>query len=133
MFPFIGLFYASCTGGRCRYVFQKGPHDHHGDVKMDHIESVDLRVGEFLVEHGIISRSQLDEALSLQKDNQERLIGEILVTQGILTKEDLIMALEMYLMVTDSQPKHVDEWLDQDEVDMLMEKMRQRNNEKNGP
>ena len=100
---------------------------------MDHIESVDLRVGEFLVEHGIISRSQLDEALSLQKDNQERLIGEILVTQGILTKEDLIMALEMYLMVTDSQPKHVDEWLDQDEVDMLMEKMRQRNNEKNGP
>ncbi len=93
---------------------------------MDHTSSADVRVGEFLVENGIISENQLHEALMLQRDNPERLIGEILVTQGILTKEDLIMAMEMYLMVTDSQPKHVDEWLDQDEIDMLLEKLQNR-------
>jgi hypothetical protein len=79
-------------------------------------------VGEFLVENGIISGKQLKEALDMQKDNPERLIGEILVTQGALTKEELIMALEMYLMVTGVQPKHVDEWLDQEEIDMLIER-----------
>ncbi len=84
----------------------------------------DLKVGEFLVESGIISETQLNEALLLQKDNAERLIGEILVTLGVLSKEDLIMAMEMYLMTTNNQPKHVDEWLDQDEIDMLLEKMK---------
>ena len=31
------------------------------------------------------------------------------------------MALEMYLMETDVSPSHVDEWLDQDEVDLIIE------------
>jgi len=81
-------------------------------------------VGRFLVENGLITEAQLRDALDLQKDNPERLVGEILVTQGILTKEDLIMALEMFLMMTDSHINHVDEWLDQDEIDMLMEKTK---------
>lgn len=82
------------------------------------------KVGQFLVENGIVTDDQLSEALLLQKDNPDRLIGEILVTQGVLSKEDLIMALEMFLMVTDSQIEHVDEWLDQDEIDMLLEKKK---------
>ncbi len=94
---------------------------------MDQKPASDLRVGEFLVESGIISEKQLNEALSLQKDNTERLIGEILVTLGVLSKEDLIMAMEMYLMTTNNQPRHVDEWLDQDEIDMLLDKMRGKN------
>lgn len=88
---------------------------------------VDKKVGEFLVENAIISQIQLDEALLMQKDNRERLVGEILVTQGVLTKEELIMALEMYLLVTGSQPEHVDEWLDQDEIDLLQEKISHKN------
>ena len=83
----------------------------------------ELKVGRFLVENGIISQSQLDDALVMQKDNKERLIGEILVTQGILSKEQLVMALEMYLMVTEAVPSHVDEWLDQDEIDLIMNKL----------
>jgi signal-transduction protein with cAMP-binding, CBS, and nucleotidyltransferase domain len=86
----------------------------------------DKKVGEFLVENGIITTDQLNEALILQKDNKERLIGEILVTLGILSKEDMIMAFEMYLMVTDLPIAHVDEWLDQDEVDMIMERIKER-------
>ena len=82
------------------------------------------KVGQFLVENGIVTDDQLSEALLLQKDNPDRLIGEILVTQGVLSKEDLIMALEMFLMITDSQIEHVDEWLDQDEIDMLLEKKK---------
>jgi len=69
----------------------------------------------------------LQEALELQHDNPERLIGEILVTLGVLTKEELIMALEMYMMTTDAVPDHVDEWLDQDEIDLLMDKIKQEN------
>ena len=81
-------------------------------------------VGEFLVENSIITAAQLRDALEMQKDNPERLVGEILVTQGAISKEQLIMALEMYLLVTGMQPEHVDEWLDQDEVDMLQEKIK---------
>lgn len=85
-----------------------------------------LRVGEFLVKNGIITREQLDESLVMQRDNPERLIGEILVTQGALGKEDLIMAMEAYIMTTNPGEIHVDQWLDQEEIDMLMEKMKEQ-------
>jgi len=89
-------------------------------------EHGDKKVGEFLVENGIITREQLNDALLMQKDNRERLIGEILVTQGVLSKEDLIMALEMFILVTDAHPQHIDEWLDQDEIDLLQEKIKEK-------
>jgi len=85
-----------------------------------------MRVGEFLVNNGIITGKLLKDALDMQKDNPSRLVGEILVTMGALSKEQLIMALEMYLMETDINPGHVDEWLDQDEVDMMIEKMKKK-------
>ena len=84
------------------------------------------RVGEFLIDNKIINQAQLKEALDLQKDNKDRLIGEILVTLGYLSKEDLIMALEMYIVDSDVNLGHVDEWLDQDEVDLIMEKMKKK-------
>ncbi|MBN1496297.1 MAG: hypothetical protein JXA07_05980 [Spirochaetes bacterium] len=84
------------------------------------------RVGEFLLENKIITETQLDEALLLQKDNPGRLVGEILVTLGYLSKEELVMALEMYLMETDVLPSHVDEWLDQEEVDLIIKKMKEK-------
>jgi len=85
-----------------------------------------MRVGEFLINNGIITGKLLADALSMQKDNPDRLIGEILVTMGALSKEQLVMALEMYLMETDVNPGHVDEWLDQDEVDMMIDKMKKK-------
>jgi hypothetical protein len=84
------------------------------------------RVGEFLIENQIIKRAQLQEALDLQRDNKGLLIGEILVTLGALTKEQLVMSLEMYLMETEVNPAHVDEWLDQEEVDLIMEKLKDK-------
>jgi hypothetical protein len=84
------------------------------------------KVGEFLVENKIITIGQLKEALELQRDNKDRLIGEILVTLGYLTKEDLVMALEMYIVDSDVNPSHVDEWLDQDEVDMIIDRMKEK-------
>lgn len=84
------------------------------------------RVGEFLVEKKIITPLQLEDALDLQKDNRERLLGEILVTQGVLTKEQLVMALQLYLVENDVPLTHVDEWLDQEEVDMILERLQNK-------
>lgn len=83
----------------------------------------EYKIGKFFVENEIINEYQLNEALELQVDNKERLIGEILVTLGYLSKEDLIMALEMYMMMTDTDNFGIDEWLDQDEVDMILKKL----------
>lgn len=83
-------------------------------------------MGEFLVDNKIITQAQLKEALDLQKDNIGRLIGEILVTLGYLSKEELVMALEMYIVDSDVNPSHVDEWLDQDEVDMIIERLKEK-------
>lgn len=82
-----------------------------------------VKVGEYLNEKGVITQEQLDDALKMQKDNPERVIGEILVTMGIVSKEELIMLMEMYMMETDADINYVDEWLDQDEIDMILEKM----------
>jgi type IV pilus assembly protein PilB len=86
-------------------------------------EHGEKKVGEFLVENGIISSEQLNEALELQRYNSGRILGEILVTQGVMSKEELIMAMEMYMMLTGVDTEHVDEWLDQEEIDLLMDKI----------
>jgi hypothetical protein len=85
-----------------------------------------MKIGEFLVENGIITGDQLSEALELQGDNKERIVGEILVTQGVLSKEELIMAMEMYMMITGADAKHVDEWLDQEEIDLLIDRFKDK-------
>lgn len=90
---------------------------------MGKINDEEYKIGKFFVENGIINNSQLDEALDLQKDNRDRLLGEILVTLGFLSKEDLIMSLEMFMMMTDSDGPGIDEWLDQEEIDMMMKKL----------
>lgn len=89
-------------------------------------KSNDKKIGEFLIENGLITKKNLAEALDMQKDNPERLIGEILVTLGVLSKEQLIMSLEMFLMMTDLQIDHVDEWLDQEEIDMLQDRLKKK-------
>lgn len=90
---------------------------------MNNSKEDDYKIGKFFIENGIINESQLKEALELQNDNKERLLGEILVTLGVLSKEELIMALEMYMMMTDTDEIGIDEWLDQDEIDMVLRKL----------
>ena len=83
----------------------------------------DVQIGEFLIQNGIITREVFEEASALQRDNPTRLIGEILVTLRAIPKENLIMAIEMYLVMTDSSVQHTNEWLDQDEIDILIAKL----------
>ena len=86
----------------------------------------DAEISEFLIENSIITRETLDEALALQRDNPKRLIGEILVTIGAVSKEDLIMAVELYLIATNSSVQHTHEWLDQEEIDILISKLNSK-------
>ena len=53
---------------------------------------VDKQLGELLMERGLISKQQLDEALALQKD-KGGLIGEILVDLGFVREEEIAKTL----------------------------------------
>ena len=83
----------------------------------------EYKIGDFLVENSIINQFQLEEALELQTFNKERLLGEILVTVGHISKEELIMSLEMYMVKTDSDKVGINEWLDQEEIDIIIKKL----------
>ncbi len=52
------------------------------------------KMGELLIEHGIITREQLDEALDVQRHSEE-LIGRIMVNLGFLNELDV---LKMYAL-----------------------------------
>jgi len=54
------------------------------------------RLGDMLLEEGIISAEQLQEALKIQKEQHERL-GTVLINEGFITEKDLIDALQMQL------------------------------------
>lgn len=60
-------------------------------VNMAHI-----RLGELLIEAGVISEGQLDEALAVQKKTRKRL-GDILIERNIVTSSELIEALQTQL------------------------------------
>lgn len=53
-----------------------------------------IRVGDALVERGIVTHEQVDQALRIQqKDGRRKLLGEILIDQGHCTRQELIVAL----------------------------------------
>ena len=54
------------------------------------------KLGDLLQSVGLISSSQLDEALALQKETKERL-GTLLISHGFITENQLIEALQMQL------------------------------------
>ncbi|MCZ8519772.1 MULTISPECIES: GspE/PulE family protein [Paenibacillus] len=54
------------------------------------------RLGDLLVESGIISEDQLKEALVEQRNTKQKL-GDLLITQGYITEQQLIEVLEFQL------------------------------------
>jgi len=57
----------------------------------------DIKFGELLVSEGIISQSQLDEALRIQKElKTSKPIGQLLVERNILTQRQLNFLLDKY-------------------------------------
>lgn len=53
---------------------------------------INKKLGEILVEQGLITQSQLDRALELQKE-KGGLIGELLVELGFVSEEDIAKTL----------------------------------------
>lgn len=56
------------------------------------------RLGDLLIEAGIISKEQLEKALTVQKKTGERL-GKVLINLGYITEESMIEVLEFQLGV----------------------------------
>jgi type IV pilus assembly protein PilB len=53
-----------------------------------------VRLGDLLVQRGVVTNEQLVHALELQQNGQQqRLIGEILVDMGYATKEQVLSAV----------------------------------------
>ncbi|WP_138495660.1 type II secretion system ATPase GspE [Paenibacillus pinistramenti] len=57
---------------------------------------VKKRLGDLLVENGIISQDQLEEALTEQRKTKRKL-GDLLISQGYVTEQQLIEVLEFQL------------------------------------
>lgn len=57
-----------------------------------------MRLGDLLIAAGAISRSQLEQALDIQKTTRERL-GDVLINNGFISERQLIDALQMQLGV----------------------------------
>ena len=66
-----------------------------------------IRLGELLVDTGLITREQLDEALSRQQD-QKRRLGELLVEAGVITEAKVTQVLSQQLSVPWVSLSHID-------------------------
>jgi type IV pilus assembly protein PilB len=53
-----------------------------------------LRLGEILINQGMINSEQLKKALEIQKIDNKKKIGEILVSQGAINQKQLLQALQ---------------------------------------
>ena len=58
-----------------------------------------LRIGELLLEAGIVSPEELAEALRAQKESPGKRVGAVLVERGIMTETQLTQALSRQLAV----------------------------------
>mgnify|MGYP002397672681 FL=1 len=52
-----------------------------------------LRVGDILMEAGLVTKAQVEEALALQEQGKRKRIGAILVERGLITEQQLLSAL----------------------------------------
>lgn len=66
-----------------------------------------LRLGEILVEAGVLEESRLNEALTLQKKRGIRL-GQILLQEGFISEPQLVQALSRRLSIPWVSLEHVD-------------------------
>lgn len=58
-----------------------------------------IRIGELLVESGMINEQQLESALAVQKESGGKRLGDILIDLGIITEAQLLEALKTRLNV----------------------------------
>jgi hypothetical protein len=81
---------------------------------------MEKHIGEIMIEEGLITKRELEEAVNLQKNNKI-LLGEALMTLNVMTKETLSSFLKKH-----RDEKDVDAWigefLTQKEIDKLFGK-----------
>ncbi|MEN1759275.1 type II secretion system ATPase GspE [Anoxynatronum sibiricum] len=83
------------------------------------------RLGDLLVETGIITPDQLKEALTIQKESNKK-IGEVLVEEGFISEKQIIEVLEFQLGIP-----HMDlekTYIDPEMPRLISEKMARRHN-----
>jgi type IV pilus assembly protein PilB len=56
-----------------------------------------MRIGEILIKQGLLTESQLQEAITLQKQQKGARLGEILIQVGTIKEEDFAVALSSQL------------------------------------
>jgi len=58
-----------------------------------------IRIGELLIKQGLMTENQLQEALTIQKQQKGSRIGEILIQVGMIKEEDFAIALGSHLSI----------------------------------
>ena len=71
---------------------------HIGDMEVMMPNQDKKRIGELLVDAGIISSEQLEATLQQQK-GQGKKIGELLIDQGLLGEKQVVDVLEFQLKI----------------------------------
>lgn len=79
-----------------------------------------MKIGEFLVKKNYILQETLDEALNLQKHDENLRIGELLVKMEAITKKNLLQYIDEYIKIaSDIDMGEAKDWLSQEQVDKL--------------
>ncbi|MGD8294051.1 MAG: ATPase, T2SS/T4P/T4SS family [Desulfobacterales bacterium] len=53
------------------------------------------RVGDILVEEGLVTKQQIDEALASQRSGKKKRIGQLLVERGLVSEDQILSALSI--------------------------------------
>ncbi len=84
------------------------------------------KLGEILVKDGKVKSSDVQKALSLQKDNPEhQLLGVILVKMNLITKNELSAALNKQIESSGSGEKSGVDLSDDEGIKMIVNKYRE--------
>ena len=89
-------------------------------------DSCQKKLGQVLVKDGKVKKSDIQNALSLQKDNPEhQLLGVILIKMNLITKEELSSALNKQIESSGSGEKSSVDLNDDEGIKMIANKYRE--------
>lgn len=89
-------------------------------------DSCQKKLGQVLVKDGKVKKSDIQNALRLQKDNPEhQLLGVILIKMNLITKEELSSALNKQIESSGSGEKSSVDLNDDEGIKMIADKYRE--------
>jgi signal transduction histidine kinase len=88
--------------------------------------SCQKKLGQILVEEGRVKNSDIQNALSLQKENSEhQLLGVILLKMNLITKAELSAALNKQIESSGYEEKSGDDVSDDEGIKMIVNKYKE--------